>query len=108
LFLLQNPYRVLYSDSLLNELDDVIHRPRHWNKVKHSEYKNTVQWLEQNGIRIAVQTVVDVCRDPKDNYLLALAKDGNADYLITDDKDLLVLQQFGKTKIAGLTTFEKE
>ena len=33
---------------------------------------------------------VDVCRDPKDNHLLALALDGEAQYLITGDSDLLV------------------
>jgi len=40
--------------------------------------------------------------------LLALAKDGNADYLITGDKDLLTLKSFGKTKIVTLTDFEAD
>ena len=30
-------------------------------------------------------------RDPKDDYLLAYAASGQADYLVTDDNDLLVL-----------------
>lgn len=34
-----------------------------------------------------------VTRDPKDDYLLAYAVVGQADYLITGDKDLLVLGQ---------------
>jgi len=37
-----------------------------------------------------------------------LAKDGDADYLITGDNDLLVLKEFGKTKIVTLREFEKE
>jgi len=44
--------------------------------------------------------------DPKDNFLLALAKDGNADYLITGDNNLLSLKEFGKTKIVTLSEFE--
>lgn len=32
-----------------------------------------------------------VSRDPKDDYLLASAQRGHADYLVTGDKDLLVL-----------------
>ena len=55
---------------------------------------------------VEVHSVVDVCRDPKDNYLLALAKDSNADYLITGDTDLLVLKEFEKTKIVKLNDFE--
>jgi predicted nucleic acid-binding protein len=35
-----------------------------------------------------------------------LAKDGNANYLITGDNDLLVLKKFEKTKIVTLSDFE--
>lgn len=52
-----------------------------------------------------VSTVVDVCRDSKDNFLLALSQDAEADFLITGDKDLLVLHIFGKTKILTLSDF---
>ena len=45
------------------------------------------------------------CRDVKDNYLLALSKDADADYLITGDKDLLVLKQFENTLIVTLPQF---
>jgi predicted nucleic acid-binding protein len=34
-----------------------------------------------------------VTRDPKDDYLLAYVLIGGADYLVTDDEDLLALQQ---------------
>jgi uncharacterized protein len=49
-----------------------------------------------------------VCRDSKDNFLLALAKDGKADYLLTGDKDLLELVQFGNTRIETLAVFLEE
>ena len=54
---------------------------------------------------IEVNSIVTICRDSKDNFLLALAKDGKADYLLTGDKDLLELKKFGKTKIEMITTF---
>jgi predicted nucleic acid-binding protein len=62
--------------------------------------------LRSSAELIDVRSVVDVCRDPKDNFLLALAKDGNADYLITGDGDLLSMQQFEQTNIVELSTFE--
>ncbi|MEO6839038.1 MAG: putative toxin-antitoxin system toxin component, PIN family [Ginsengibacter sp.] len=48
---------------------------------------------------------VTICRDSKDNFLLALAKDAHADFLITGDKDLLVLKEFENTSILTLTEF---
>jgi predicted nucleic acid-binding protein len=54
---------------------------------------------------IDVISIISICRDPKDNFLLALAKDGKADFLLTGDKDLLHLKKFGKTKIATMTSF---
>lgn len=38
-------------------------------------------------------------RDRKDNILLELAASGDADYLITGDRDLLVLNPFRGTEI---------
>jgi hypothetical protein len=35
----------------------------------------------------------------KSNFLLSLAKDSNADYLITGDNDLLIIEQFYNCKI---------
>lgn len=54
---------------------------------------------------IEVKSSVKVCRDVKDNFLLALAKDGKANYLLTGDKDLLDLSKYGKTKILTISKF---
>ena len=42
-------------------------------------------------------TIPAVVRDPKDDYLLAYAAVAHADYLVTGDRDLLVLE-----KVAGV------
>jgi uncharacterized protein len=47
-------------------------------------------------------------RDPKDDYLLQMAITCNADYIITGDKDLLVLKAVSTTKIVTPTTFCQE
>jgi predicted nucleic acid-binding protein len=46
-----------------------------------------------------------MCRDSKDNFLLSLAVDGNADYLITGDKDLLILEKVNKTLIVTIQEY---
>ena len=44
-------------------------------------------------------------RDPKDDYLLACAVIGQADYLITGDADLLVLDEVEGVKIVSARQF---
>ena len=53
-------------------------------------------------------SVVTLYRDPKDNFLLALCQDGNADFLITGDQYLLVLQRFGSIRILSWAEAETE
>lgn len=40
-----------------------------------------------------------ICRDADDDNILALARDGDVDYIITGDKDLLVLEEFESVPI---------
>ncbi len=54
---------------------------------------------------VEVKSAVRLCRDPTDDFLLSLAKDGVADFLITGDKDLIALSQIFSTQILTLTTF---
>jgi uncharacterized protein len=49
--------------------------------------------------RFSVKSEVSKYRDKNDNFLLALAKDSKADYLITGDEDLLVIKKFHNTEI---------
>ncbi len=43
--------------------------------------------------------VTDACRDPDDLHVIGLAAGGNADCLVTGDKDLLVLKKTGRCRI---------
>ena len=45
------------------------------------------------------------CREVKDNAILQLCEYIEADYLLTGDKDLLVLNDFGKSKILKPSAF---
>ena len=60
----------------------------------------------------AVSEVVDipdelprVVRDPQDDYLIACALAGEADFILSGDKDLLVLKTVGKTQIVTARNF---
>lgn len=55
--------------------------------------------FDQFADLINITSKSKICRDEKDDFLLNLAIDGNADYLVTGDKDLLILKKVNKTKI---------
>jgi uncharacterized protein len=49
--------------------------------------------------------VVRVCRDPDDNRILAAASAAKAAFIVTGDKDLLVLGEFGGAAIVSIARF---
>lgn len=50
--------------------------------------------------------MADVSPDPSDNFLFALSQAGQADYLVTGDKDdVLALDRYGKTLIVTARQF---
>jgi putative PIN family toxin of toxin-antitoxin system len=63
--------------------------------------------LDESSVNILIKTNTDLCRDSKDNYLLSLAINSNADYLITGDNDLLILEGISNTKIIKYIDFDK-
>jgi putative PIN family toxin of toxin-antitoxin system len=99
-----NP-KICFSDELLQELTNSVSKPRlskHFGPTAIEEmifaFSDYIQVVE-------VKSKINVCRDPNDNFLLALCKDGFADFLLTGDKDLLDLERFGKTKIMTISDF---
>jgi predicted nucleic acid-binding protein len=56
---------------------------------------------------VEIKTVTSLCRDLKDNYIVALAIDTKADFLVTGDGDLLDLVRIGKTRVIRYIDFDK-
>lgn len=54
--------------------------------------------MHEHAEHIEVKSVITACRDEKDNFLLSLAVDGKADFLITGDDDLLTLKKDEENK----------
>jgi uncharacterized protein len=59
-----------------------------------------------HGIVDPAETATGICRDPNDDAILACALEGEADYLVTGDADLLALKHFEKTQILSPRNFE--
>ena len=106
--LLSDKIDILFSRELFDELATTAKRRKFRKYFDTAQVETLLQMLVEIVKIVDVHSVMEICRDSEDNYLLALAQDGNADYLITGDGDLLTLKKLGKTKIVTLTEFEKE
>jgi putative PIN family toxin of toxin-antitoxin system len=99
-------YNLLVSGQLFRDLERTMRKPYLVTHINRQGYDELVSLLRTDAELVDVRSIVEICRDSKDNFLLALAKDGNADYLITGDVDLLVMKEFEQTKIVTLSDFE--
>ena len=97
--------RILFSEELITEIRQTIIKPKLKKYFGANALDEMLSAFEPFVDFIQVKSVITLCRDPKDNFLLALAKDGKANYLLTGDNDLLELQKFGKTKIVTISNF---
>lgn len=98
---------IIFSKSLESELFKVVARPK-FSKIVSDRTVQELKNIINNFCEIIiVQSKVNICRDPKDNFILSLAKDAHADYLITGDNDLLVLEKFDSTIIIKPSDFKE-
>jgi putative PIN family toxin of toxin-antitoxin system len=98
--------QLIFSQELLDEFIEVINRPKFRKYFSADNLESLLEVIEQYADFIIVTSSINVCRDGKDNFLLSLAKDGLADYLITGDQDLLVIKRFEKTEIITIAEFK--
>jgi len=93
---------VLFSEELLDEFIAVAQRPKLKKYFNDDELIKILELIDNFAEIIKVRTKVKLCRDNKDDFLLNLAIDGNADYLLTGDKDLLELKKVKNTQIVTI------
>jgi putative PIN family toxin of toxin-antitoxin system len=99
---------LLFSEQLLEEFIEVANRPKFRKYFLVDDLEELLALFGVYGELVDVTSQVEVCRDPKDNFLLALAKDGQADYLLSGDLDLLELSIFENTEIITYSEFESK
>jgi len=103
--LLNEKCKLLFSQELLEEFVAVAKRPNLRKYISGDELEDLMETIDEVAEFVNVTSEITKCRDPKDDFLLSLAVDGKADYLLTGDKDLLVLKEIGNTKIKTISEF---
>lgn len=85
---------VLLSLELLEELNEVLGRKKFNRYLTSEEREEILAALVERAVLVEIIEKVQECRDPKDDKVLELALNGEANYIITGDRDLLVLHPF--------------
>lgn len=93
---------LVVSRALVAEVEGVLERKFAWTPRRIRRIFTPV-WKSAHFAEPTLE--IHECRDPKDNHLLALAAGAGAQFLITGDRDLLVLNPFRRVRIQSPREF---
>ena len=96
---------VLYQEATLLELNQVLNRKKFIKYFTVEEKQEFIVKLIESAELVVITESIDICRDPKDNKFLELAVSGEADFIISGDRDLLVLNPFRSIEIITANDF---
>lgn len=91
---------LIFSAQLQRELTETASEPK-FRKYFTNEVLNDLLFvIHESALFVEISSPYPaVCRDPKDDHLLALCAKAKVNLLVTGDADLLVLDPFGTTRI---------
>ena len=98
---------IITCEEQLQELSLAFQKPKLQKYFQPNQIVTFFSFLKGVSIIVPINGITPLCRDPKDDYLLALSITSDAHYLITGDNDLLDMQQINNTIIIKYTDFEK-
>jgi len=99
-------FDLLTAAEQLDELMRVTRYPKIRERLAPALAGRLINDLRAIAVIVDRLPVVDVSADPNDNYLLAIAAAGSADFLVTGDKrDLLGIEVYEGTKIVTVRDF---
>jgi putative PIN family toxin of toxin-antitoxin system len=96
---------LIFLNELIEEFLTVAKRSKFIKYFTDSDLEDLMKLFDKYGKLVKVHIQISECRDFKDNFLLSLAVDSKADFLITGDSDLLILKNIKKTKICTWNDF---
>ena len=94
-------YRLIVTPQIVREYVEVLQRPEltsRFTALKGIDVARVLEILQQAEV-VMPQQEPQVSRDIKDNKFLAAAEAAKADYLVSEDRDLLDLDEHEDTRI---------
>jgi len=96
-------FRLFVSPEILEELEEELTEPPF--NISKRDIKKILSGIKKYVKIIKPTTRVNICRDVKDNMLLNCAIDSMSRYLVTGDKDLLVIEKIKNIDIVSISNF---
>lgn len=102
----QGKIELVLSRDILDELDNVLHRPCIKNKyhLSHTDIADFLRLLQQYTLIVQGAIDVDVAEDPDDNIVFACAVESGADYIISGDHHLVDIGEYQGIRIIRAST----
>jgi len=104
--IVNNDIILIFSEQNILELKIVSQRPKFSKYFSEKNVNDLIDFIRLIGKVYLIDNITKICRDPKDDFLLSLAAKSDASFLVTGDKDLLVLKNYKNTKIVTVKEFE--
>ena len=100
-------FTIVYSVPLLEELVEVLSRPRIQEKyhVYSDDITALINLIRLRGELVSRSRQIDACRDPEDNRILEAAVERVADAIVSGDADLLDMRKFETIPILRVAEF---
>jgi len=103
-------YQLVRSDRLIAEIrNSVKQKPKLRNRISNEDLDDLISLIEEVSIpsyRDPAASAFQILRDRKDNYLLEMANDADADFLVSGDRDLLdIRDQLARPRIVTAREF---
>ena len=99
--------KIITCDEQLHELSEVFKKPKIKKYFSKDQIIEFFELLDESSEIFLILTKTNLCRDPKDNYLVSLAMESKADFLISGDMDLLELNRIGDTIVLNYSDFDE-
>lgn len=103
--ILQRKIVFLFSTESMEEFMNVATRPKFKKYFSKDDIDKLLSIFDTYGHLIKTNSSINSCRDFKDNFLLNLAVDGKANFLVTGDDDLLSLKEIEGIPILTFNQF---
>lgn len=107
IFDMADKYELVVSQAIIDEIEDVLNRPKLRAKFTSltDEIVEQVTTLLSNASQVNPSDIPAVSRDPKDDMFLACAVSAEATHIVSEDKDLLVLNPYNDIQIVDALGF---
>lgn len=105
----EDPWFELVNTPILQEEVLTVAKREKFRKWFSTEKVDALQhFMEEEMVMVDINEIPRRCRDPKDDYLLELAIQSHAIFLVSGDDDLLNLGQIEDCQIMTVAQFENE